>query len=70
MEIKSQHFKGKEVVYKELRPQKYIKCQEVTKNKKTLLYNLRFRMTNAKMNFKNMYTDTTCTLCKNVDDTI
>ena len=27
-------------------------------------------MTNAKMNFKNMYTDTTCSLCKNEDDTI
>ena len=70
MEIKSHHSKGKEVVYEELRPQKYIKCQELTKNQKSLLYNLRFRMTNAKMNFKNMHTDTTCSLCKNEDDTI
>ena len=70
IKIKSQHSKGKEAEYKELRPQKYIKCKELTKNQKTLLYNLRFRMTDAKMNFKNMYIDTTCSLCKMEDDSI
>ena len=70
IEIKEQHSKAKEATYKELRPQKYVKCKDLTKNQKTLLYNLRFRMTDAKMNFKNMYIDTTCSLCKMEDDTI
>ena len=70
IKIKSQHTKGKEVLYKELKRQKYLKSSMLTKSQKALLYNLRFRMTNAKMNFKNIYVDTTCSLCRNEDDTI
>ena len=70
IKIKSQHSKGKEVVYKELKIQKYLKSNKLTKNQKILLYNLRYRMTNAKMNFKNMYLDTKCSLCENEEDSI
>ena len=50
--------------------QEYLKSKFLSKKQKTMLFNLRFRMTNMKVNFKNMYTEYTCDLCKNDNDSI
>ena len=54
LEVKSSHSKGKDAKFSKLEMQKYISSNNFTKAQKSLLYNLRFRMTKAKMNFKNM----------------
>ena len=66
--FKNGHSKGKEAKFTKLEMQKYIRCKNFTKAQKSLLYNLRFRMTKAKMNFKNMFIDTICDLCKKDDE--
>ena len=68
MEVKSSHSKGKDAKFSKLEMQKYISSNNFTKAQKSLLYNLRFRMTKSKMNFKNMFSDTVCDLCKKEDD--
>ena len=70
LEIKSSHSKGKETQFKKLEKQEYLKSKVLTKKQKSLLFNLRFRMTNMKINFKNMYTVYTCDLCKEEEDSI
>ena len=68
LEIKSTHSKGKEANFKKIEKQEYLRNNFLSKKQKSLLFNLRFRMTNMKTNFKNMYTEYTCDLCKNDDD--
>ena len=68
--IKKSHSKGKETVHETLEIQEYIKTEKLSKKQKSLLYNLRFRMTKVKMNFKNMFNDKVCDLCKKEDDSL
>ena len=70
LDVKRSHSKGKEAIFRKLDKQEYLQCKSLTKKQKRLLFNLRFRMTNMKMNFKNMYTDSNCDLCKNEEDSI
>ena len=69
MDIKSSHSKGKEANFQKLEKQKYIKSNELTRKQKHLLFNLRFRMANFKMNFKEMNYDKICDLCRKEEDT-
>ena len=64
----STHKKIQNLYYETLEIQKYIKSSNFTKAQKSLLYNLRFRMTKSKMNFKNKFSETVCDLCKKDDD--
>ena len=50
--------------------QEYLKTGALSKTQKFLLYNLRFRMIKVKINFKNMFKDTVCDLCKKEDESI
>ena len=67
--LKNSHSKGKEAKFKKLQTQEYIKSDKLTKEQKSLLFNLRFRMIKVKMNFKNMFINNACDLCKKDEDT-
>ena len=55
--------------YRKLQTQNYLKTNNcLTDGEKITLFKLRTREANVKCNYKNMYTDLKCTLCKSKED--
>ena len=57
MEIRNRHSKSKSVEYNKLETRDYLKSNIFTVSQSKLLFKIRSRMLNVKMNFKNMYND-------------
>ena len=63
--IKSSHSKVKNINYEKVEIQPYLIDTNFSTKEKQLLFRLRTRMTNVKMNFSSSYQDLTCNLCSN-----
>ena len=67
-QIKMSQSKGKEIVYSEFAVQKYLKSDCLTTKQKSLLLNLRLRMTDVRTNYRDRYPgDLSCRTCGQVD---
>ena len=66
---KAKKSKLKELQYRKLECQNYLRSTELETREKKLLFQIRTRMIEVKANFKNHYSDLLCPLgCKNEDD--
>ena len=63
MDMKEEHSKTENIVYKDLRQQEYLKSSQVPTYKAQSLFKFRTRMNRVKSNFKQSYSDFTCPLC-------
>ena len=61
--IKNSHSKVENINYENLQVQPYLVDTKFTTNEKQLLFRLRTRMTNVKLNFRSSYQDLSCNLC-------
>ena len=64
LQIQQSHSKVKNIIYEKLQIQKYLLDVKFTTKEKQLLFKLRTRMTNVKLNFKSKHQNLTCNLCK------
>ena len=63
---KEKHSKLKDIKYKHLEMQNYLKSNNnLTDEEKCLLFRFRVREINVKCNYKNKYLDLKCDFCKN-----
>ena len=64
-EIKGSHSKVKNLLHENIQMQKYLKPNTCKMNKEDgqLIFKLRCKVTNLKMNFKGMYDDFECSAC-------
>ena len=67
--IKNTHSKVKDIKYRKLETQSYIKNGGFNTEEIQFLYRLRTRMMDVKQNFKNMYDNNLCRLCQNDEET-
>ena len=69
MNKKESRSKIKPLVYRKLQIQNYFKSNNsLTDGEKITLFKLRSREVNVKCNYKNMYTELTCTFCDSEED--
>ena len=63
---KMNHSKGKEITYPYLEMQKYLRPSQnkMTNEDVVIIFKLRSRMTDVKVNFKGKYDNLTCQICK------
>ena len=66
---KNEKSKLKDLLYDELKIQKYFNSDDLLTSEKKLLFQLRTRMLNVKENFKNAHLDLVCPLCQTKNDT-
>ena len=64
-EVKGSHSKVKNLLHENIQMQKYLKPNTCKMNKEDgqLIFKLRCKVTNLKMNFKGMYDDFECSAC-------
>ena len=65
MEIKARHTKGENLEFVKLETRKYFLCKSITVNQALLLFKVRSRMLDVKINFRNKFQDDQlqCYLC-------